>query len=86
MGVLSKVDSSSGSSPTVYIKKKSKEIRVCADISTGLNDAPKDYYYSLLEPEEEVLVQISGGRIFSKIDLSNAYQQIEVDDDCSKIR
>ena len=29
----------------IYIRKKCKEIRVCADFSTGLNAALKDYHY-----------------------------------------
>ena len=70
MGVLSKVDYSNLASPTVYIKKKSKEIPVCADFSAGLNDDLKNYYYPLPLPEE-VFAQFSGGRIFSKIDLSD---------------
>ena len=37
-GILSKVEFSQWASPTVDVKKKSKEIRVCADFSTGLNE------------------------------------------------
>ena len=52
MGILSKVEFSKWAAPTVYIRKKSKEIRVCADFSTGLNAALKYYHYSLPSPEE----------------------------------
>ena len=66
MGVLSKVDNSDWASPTGYIKKKSKEIRVCADFSTGLYDTLKNYHdpFPVLE---EVFAQLSGGSdIFKK--------------------
>ena len=42
MGILPKVEFSEWAAPTVYIRKKSKEIRVCADFSTGLNAGLKD--------------------------------------------
>ena len=62
----------------------SKEIRICADFSRDLDDALKNYHNPLLEPEE-VFAQLGGVLIFSKIDPSNAYLQIEVDDECSKL-
>ena len=40
-----------GGSNGIY-KKKSKEIRVCTDFSTGLNAALKDYHYPLPTPED----------------------------------
>ena len=54
-GILSKVEFSEWVAPTVYIRKKSKEIRVCADFSTGLNAALKDYHYPLPSPEEVLI-------------------------------
>ena len=68
-----------------YIQeKKSKEIRVCADFSTGLNAAIKDYHYPLPSPEE-VFNKLNGGKLFSKIDLSKAYLQIPVEENGSKL-
>ena len=66
------------------IRKKSKEIRVCADFSTGLNAALKDYYYPL-PSLEEVFNKLNGGKVFSKIDLSEAYLQIPVEENNSKL-
>ena len=62
MGVLFKVDNSDWSSPTVYREKKSKEMRVYADFSTGFKDALKNYHHPLPNPEE-VFVELSEGRI-----------------------
>ena len=75
MGKLSKVEFSEWAAPTVYIRKKTKDIRVYADFYTGLNAAFKDYHYLLPSPEE-VFNKSNGGKIFLKIDLSDAYLQI----------
>ena len=73
-----------GCSNGLYKKKKSKEIRVCANFSTGLNAALKDYHYPLPSPEE-VFNKLNGGKVFSKIDLSEAYLQIPVEENSSKL-
>ena len=72
-----------GCSNGIY-KKKSKEIRVCADFSTGLNAALKDYHYPLPSPEE-FFNKLNGGKVFSKIDLSEAYLQIPIEENSSKL-
>ena len=72
-----------GCSNGIY-KKKSKEIRVCADFSTGLNAALKDCHYPLPSPEE-VFNNSNEGKVFSKIDLSEAYLQIPVEENSSKL-
>ena len=51
-GVLSRVDYSDWAAPIEYVKKKSGEIRICADLSTGLNNAIEDHHYPLPSPEE----------------------------------
>ena len=84
MGILSKVEFNEWAAPTVYIGKKSKEIRVCADFSTELNAALKDYHYSLPSPED-VFKKLNGGKVFSKIDLNEAYLQISLKENGSKL-
>lgn len=83
IGVIEKVDYSEWASPTVYVKKKNNKIRVCADFSTGLNDCLKEHNYPLPTPEE-IFSKLSGGKIFTKIDLSEAYWQVKVQEDCAK--
>ena len=51
-GILSKVSSSEWIEPTVYVRRKSNQIPICADFSTGLNAALKDYLYPRPTPEE----------------------------------
>ena len=76
--VLSKLEYSKWAAPTFYVKKKSKEILVCADFSTGLNAALKDCHYPL--PSSEVIfAKLNDGEFFMKIDFSDAYLQIPVE-------
>ena len=83
MGVIEKVDHTDWASPTVYVKKKNHKIRVCADYSTGLNECIKDHNYPL-PSAEDLFSKLNGGKMFSKIDLSDAYLQIKVSEECSK--
>ena len=43
--ILSKTEYNQWAAPIVYVKKKSGEIRVCADFSTGMNVALEDFHY-----------------------------------------
>ena len=52
--------------------------------STGLNAALTDYHY-LLPISEEVFYKLNGGKVFSKIDLSDAYLQIPVEENSPKL-
>ena len=83
-GILSKVISSERAAPTIYVRKKSNQIRICADFSTGFNAVLKDYHYPLPTPEV-VFNKLNGGVVFSKVDLSDAYLQIPVEEECSKL-
>ena len=49
-----------------------------------MNAALKDYHYSL-PSSEEVFNKLNGGKVFSKIDLSEAYLQIPVEENSSKL-
>ncbi|XP_014783246.1 uncharacterized protein K02A2.6-like [Octopus bimaculoides] len=82
--VIEQVDYPEWAAPTVYLKKKNNEVRVCADFSTGLNDCLKKYNYPLPNPEE-VFAKCNGGENFSKLDLSEAYLQLQVDEECAKV-
>ena len=65
-GVLAKLQYSDWTMPTVYAKKKLKEIRICTDCTTGLNAALKDFNYPLSCPED-IFVKLKGGKFFSKL-------------------
>ncbi|XP_014783310.1 uncharacterized protein K02A2.6-like [Octopus bimaculoides] len=64
--------------------KKDKIYKMCADSLTGLNDYLLEHNYPLPSPEE-VFSKLNGGKIFLKLDLSEAYLQIEVEEDCTHL-
>lgn len=65
--------------PVVVVSKPGGKIRICADLSTGVNQALDIQQYPLPKPDE-LFVALNGGSQFTKIDLSDAYLQVEVDD------
>jgi hypothetical protein len=78
-GVLKPVNYSDWAAPIVTVRKPNGTIRLCADFSTGLNNMLKDIHYPL-PTVEDIFSTFNGGIIFSKIDLSDAYLQIEVEE------
>ncbi|XP_054706561.1 uncharacterized protein K02A2.6-like [Uloborus diversus] len=70
--------------PIVVVKKSNGKLRICADYSTGLNDALEPNKHPLPVPDD-IFANLAGNCIFSVIDLSEAYFQIEVDEDSGKL-
>ena len=83
-GVLKPVNYSEWAAPIVTIRKPNGTIRICADFSTGLNKALKDIHYPL-PTVEDIFLNFNGGTIFSKMDLSEAYLQVEVEENSQKL-
>lgn len=79
LDIISPIEYSEWAAPIVAVKRPNGRIRICADYSTGLNSCIETNSYPLPSPEE-MFAQLAGSKVFSKIDLSDAYLQIEVDD------
>ncbi|XGW25993.1 hypothetical protein V3C99_006978 [Haemonchus contortus] len=77
--VLSPVTYSKWAAPIVVVKKANGTLRLCADYSTGLNDALMLHQHPLPTPED-VFAKLNGGTIFTQIDFADAYLQVEVDE------
>lgn len=83
MDIITPTDFSDWAAPIVVVKKPGGKVRICADYSTGLNAALEANQYPLPTPDE-IFAKLAGKRVFSIIDLSNAYLQVEVDDEAKK--
>lgn len=76
-GIWEKVDHSEWATPVVPVKKAGGRVRLCGDYKITLNpsllvdDHP-------LPTVEELFATVAGGKRFSKLDLSQAYLQLEV--------
>ncbi|XP_055615101.1 uncharacterized protein K02A2.6-like [Toxorhynchites rutilus septentrionalis] len=78
LGILVPVDHSDWATPIVVVRKPNSTVRICADFSTGLNNALEPNQYPLPLPED-IFTKMAGCRWYSHIDLSDAYLQVEVD-------
>ena len=65
------------------VPKKDGTLRVCGDYKMTVNRCADVDQYPLPNAED-LFPTLSGGKIFSKIDLSHAYQQVELDDNSQK--
>ena len=87
-GVYKKVRYAKTAAPIVVVLKDSKNpagpIRICGDYKTTVNRmSPCDNYP--LPNTAEQLATLPGGEHFSKVDLKQAYQQIELDEESREI-
>ena len=83
-GVLEKVTFSRWASPIVPVVKSSGNIRICGDYKATVNPSLLPDCYPLPRVEE-LFTKLTGGKTFSKLDLSNAYQQLELDDESREL-
>ena len=83
-GVISPVQFSPWAAPIVPLLKKSGNMRVCGDYKLTYNQvAPTDPYP--LPVIEEIFAKLSGGTLFTKLDLADAFLQLPLDDDRNSI-
>ena len=78
-GILEPVQYADWASPIVpVLKSDKKSMRICGDFKQTINPvSPLDRYP--IPKVEDLFATLSGGRLFSKIDLSQAYQQVPLD-------
>ena len=79
-GIIKPVEFSDWATPIVPVIKKDNSVRICGDYKTTLNGAIQTDNHPI--PLVEDLSQaLAGGQKFSKLDFSQAYTQLELDDD-----
>ncbi|KAK6179270.1 hypothetical protein SNE40_011672 [Patella caerulea] len=77
-GVISKVDYSPWATPIVVVPKSDHSIRICGDYKVTVNKCIEVQQYPLPNAED-IFATLAGGTVFSKLDLSSAYQQLMLD-------
>ncbi|XP_048485458.1 uncharacterized protein K02A2.6-like isoform X2 [Plutella xylostella] len=84
LGILVPVTNSDYATPIVPVLKENGKVRIAGDYSITLNkDMHIDKYP--MPRIEEVFANIGGGERYTKIDLSNAYNQFVLSDDSQEL-
>ena len=83
-GVISPVRFSEWAAPIVPVTKRDGSVRICGDYKVTVNQATLPHSYPL-PCIDDLFAALSGGRVFSKLDLAHAYQQISLDDESKKL-
>ena len=83
LGVLEKVQYSDWATPVVPVLKSDGSVRLCEDFKITINPVLQIDQHPLPKPED-LLATLAGGKKFSKIDLSQAYQQMVLEPDHCK--
>jgi hypothetical protein len=68
----------------VVVSKPDGRVRICADYSTGLNDSLEPHQYPIPHPDE-VFSILANCSVFSKVDFSDAFLQVEVEEESRKL-
>ena len=77
---MEKVTSSEWAAPVVVVPKGEGRIRLCGDYKVTVNKSLEVDQHPLPKPDE-LFAALAGGVKFSKIDLTQAYQQMVLDQD-----
>ncbi|XP_014876941.1 uncharacterized protein K02A2.6-like [Poecilia latipinna] len=83
-GILTKVEWSDWATPIVAVSKKTGDsVRICGDFKVSVNPVLRVDQYPLPRIED-IFTAVAGGKHFSKIDLAQAYLQMEVEETSKK--
>lgn len=83
-GIITPVPYSKFAAPIVVVAKANGGIRICGDYSTGLNANLKPHQYPIPTPDR-IFASMGRSEWFTQIDLSDAYLQLEMDEDSRKL-
>ena len=75
LGIIEKIDFSEYAAPIVPVLKSDSTIRICGDYKVTINPDLEVPQYPLPKAED-LFSRLNGGQSFSKLDLSQAYQQV----------
>ena len=82
-GILKKVERQAWASPAAIVPKQDGSVLICSDYKVSINKCVEDTPYPL-PTADDILSTLAGGQAFTKIDLSNAFNQLKVDESSSQ--
>ena len=83
-GIVVPIKVSDWATPIVPVMKKDGTIRICGDYKLTLNQATQTKVHPLPRIDK-LFASLSGGTIFSTLDLSHAYNQLQLDDKAQEL-
>ena len=84
LGVVTKVNYREWAAPLVAMPKTDRGVRICGDYKVITNPVLEVDRYPLPTPDD-LFATVSGAKYFSKLDLSHAYQQVELEPKSRKL-
>ena len=82
-GIIEPVQYSDWAAPIVPVIKSDGSVRICGDYKVTVNKAAKVDKYPIPRIDD-LFTSLSGGKKFTKLDLSHAYQQIQLEEQSKK--
>lgn len=82
--MLTTMDQSDWATPVLFVRKSNGKIRVVGDYKSTVNPEIRESEYPL-PTVKEALATLNGGEFFSQVDLRDAYKQLRVDEETSRI-
>ena len=83
-GILRRITHSSWAAPIVVVPKQDGRVRLCGDYKMTINHYLEVDCYPLPKPND-LFATLAGGQKFSKIDLSQAYQQLVLEEESCEL-
>ena len=83
LGVIEKVSYSDWAAPIVPVPKADGSVRICGYYKVTVNPVLQVDQFPVPKPED-LFASLTGGKKFSKLDLSHAYQQVLLEPESRK--
>ncbi|UYV69343.1 K02A2.6-like, partial [Cordylochernes scorpioides] len=83
-GILTPVEFTRFATPIVPVLKRDGSIRICGDYRSTVNNIVESGTFPV-PAAADLQVNLAGGKVFSKLDLKDAYQQLVVDEETAEL-